>query len=100
MIVIVAGSGPVASAAGMVLVGVALMVYLVNVLARLAIASQRDREREQRARDRFTRTGDWEVPAAHGRHREAPAGSVERQARRGPLGRSKRPPSARQRSEH
>jgi membrane protein implicated in regulation of membrane protease activity len=41
------------------LIGVAALVVLANVLARLSISSQRDREREQRVRRRFTRTGHW-----------------------------------------
>jgi len=100
LILILGGSGEIASAAGEVLIGVSVMVLLVNVLARLAIASQRDRDREQRARDRFGRNGQWEAPSSRSPHREAPADSVERQPRRRSPGRPKRPPSARQRSEH
>lgn len=116
LILIFAGSGSIASAAGEVLIGVSLMVYLVNVLARLAVASQGDREREQRARDQLTRSGGRETPPARSGgpetparsgerearsgDREAPASSVERHARRRLPGRPKRPRGARQRSEH
>jgi hypothetical protein len=110
VIVILAGTGGVASAAGSFLIGVAVMVYLVNVLARLAIASQRDRDTEQQARDEFARSGRWEVPPARGGHGQGrPAGigdpnvtasSVHRQPLRRPLGRSQRPRGSRHRSEH
>jgi hypothetical protein len=108
VIVMLAGSGSIASAAGMVLIGVALMVYLVNVLTRLAITSQNDRDREQEARDQFARSGRWDAPANAVQQapavKPAPAveraRSVERQLRRRPPGRPKRPPGCRQRSEH
>lgn len=45
--------------AGLVLVGVALLVALTNALMRLAIRSQRDREREAWARRYFDRHGHW-----------------------------------------
>lgn len=45
--------------AGLVLVGVALLVALTNALMRLAIRSQRDREREAWARRHFDRHGHW-----------------------------------------
>ena len=90
VLLMVVGAGAIANAAGIVLVGVAFMVYLVNVLARLAIASQRDRELEQEARERFARS----------RRPEQPASSVERQPRRRLAGRAERPLGARQRSEH
>ena len=54
VIVLIAGSGhPIPTAAGVTLIGVALLVVLVNVLARLTISSQDDRDREQQARERF-----------------------------------------------
>ena len=46
-------------AAGLVLVGVALLVALTNALMRLAIRSQRDRDREAWARRYFNRYGHW-----------------------------------------
>jgi hypothetical protein len=45
--------------AGLVLVGVALLVALTNALMRLAIRSQRDREREAWARRYFDSHGHW-----------------------------------------
>jgi hypothetical protein len=44
---------------GLVLVGVALLVALTNLLMRLAIRSQRDREREAWARRYFDHHGHW-----------------------------------------
>jgi hypothetical protein len=46
-------------AAGAVLVGVAALVALLNVLMRLGLESNRDREREERAREQFDRSGRW-----------------------------------------
>jgi hypothetical protein len=45
--------------AGLMLVGVALLVALTNALMRLAIRSQRDREREAWARRYFDSHGHW-----------------------------------------
>jgi hypothetical protein len=45
--------------AGLVLVGAALLVALTNALIRLAIRSERDREREAWARRYFDRHGRW-----------------------------------------
>jgi hypothetical protein len=45
--------------AGLVLVGVALLVALTNALVRLAFRSQRDREHEAWARRYFDRHGHW-----------------------------------------
>lgn len=92
VLLIVVGSGPIAAAAGIVLIGSSFLVYLVDVLARLAIASQLDRDQEQRARDRFARTGRWDAPT--------PARSVECEPRGSAPGRSERPRRARQRSQH
>ena len=51
--------------AGIVLVGVALLVALTNVLIRLAIRSQADREREAWARRYFDRHGRWPPRGMH-----------------------------------
>lgn len=59
VVVIVGSGGGISAAAGFTLIGVALLVLLVNLLARLAISSQDDREREERARERFSREGHW-----------------------------------------
>jgi membrane protein implicated in regulation of membrane protease activity len=44
----------------------AALVTLANLWIRLAFLSERDREREQRARDEFGRTGRW--PQERRRH--------------------------------
>jgi hypothetical protein len=60
VVVLIIGAGQgISAAAGITLIGVAFLVGLVNLLARLAISSQDDREREERARDRFSREGRW-----------------------------------------
>jgi len=57
---LIVGHGNTATAAiGVVLLGVALMVILIDWLYRLAIESNRDREREEQAREHFDRTGRW-----------------------------------------
>jgi hypothetical protein len=42
-----------------VLIGVAVLVVLANVLLRLGLQSERDREREQWNRRFFSRHGRW-----------------------------------------
>ena len=59
VITIIVGSSSVATAGGIALIGVAVLVYGIGILARLSVSSQRDRDREQRARDEFSRTGHW-----------------------------------------
>ena len=90
ILAIVLGSDAIATSLGIVLIGISFLVYLVDVLARLAIASQLDRDREQRARDRFARTGRW----------DAPAKSVECHAGDRAAGGLARPRRARRRSQH
>ena len=51
--------GDIARGAGIVLVGVALLVVLANLFIRLGLASERDREREERRRRSFSRSGRW-----------------------------------------
>ena len=41
------------------LIGSAGMVLLVNLLFRLSLVSNREREQEERARDEFERAGHW-----------------------------------------
>jgi hypothetical protein len=48
-----------AAGAGVVLIGSAFIVLLLNVLFRVSLASNRDREREERAREAFERSGRW-----------------------------------------
>jgi hypothetical protein len=45
--------------AGIVLIGVAGLVVLANLLMRLGLGSERDREREEARRRAFSRSGHW-----------------------------------------
>jgi hypothetical protein len=45
--------------AGVVLIGSALIVWMINWLFRLSVESNRDRDREEAARDYFDRHGRW-----------------------------------------
>jgi protein-S-isoprenylcysteine O-methyltransferase Ste14 len=45
--------------AGVVLVGVGLMVWMINWLFQMSVSSNLDREREEEARDYFDRHGRW-----------------------------------------
>jgi protein-S-isoprenylcysteine O-methyltransferase Ste14 len=47
------------SAAGVGLLIVALIVWMLNWLFRLSLRSNEDREEEERAREYFDRTGQW-----------------------------------------
>jgi len=47
------------SAAGVTLLLIALGIWLINWLMRMSLDSTRDREREESAREEFTRTGRW-----------------------------------------
>src|SRR5947209_20424351 len=51
--------------AGVVLLGVAVMVWLLNLMFRLSVESNADREVEERAREYYDRHGRWpdEPPA-------------------------------------
>lgn len=51
--------GGSAAGAGVVLVGSAGMVLLINVLFRLSLVSNRERDDEERAREQFERSGHW-----------------------------------------
>ena len=58
--VIVAGHGRKAAAGiGVVLIGVALMVWMLNWMFRLSLESNRDRDREEEARDYYSAHGHW-----------------------------------------
>jgi len=48
-----------AAGSGVVLIGSAGMVLLINVLFRLSLVSNREREQEERAREQFEREGRW-----------------------------------------
>jgi hypothetical protein len=48
-----------AAAAGVVLLGAALIVWMINWLFRLSLQSNKDRDREEEARDYFDEHGRW-----------------------------------------
>jgi hypothetical protein len=48
-----------AAGSGVVLIGSAGIVLLINVLFRLSLVSNTEREQEERAREQFERTGHW-----------------------------------------
>jgi hypothetical protein len=48
-----------AAAAGVGLLIVALIVWMINWLFRMSVASNRERDREEEAREHFSRTGRW-----------------------------------------
>jgi hypothetical protein len=52
-------AGGNAAGAGVVLLGSAAMVLLINVLFRLSLVSNREREQEELAREQFEREGRW-----------------------------------------
>jgi hypothetical protein len=57
---IVIGHGKTAAAgAGVGLVLVAIIVWMLNWLYRIGVSSNRDREREEEAREYFDRHGRW-----------------------------------------
>jgi drug/metabolite transporter (DMT)-like permease len=49
----------VLSAAGVSLLIVALIVWMINWMFRMSVASNRDRDREEAARDYFSEHGRW-----------------------------------------
>ena len=48
-----------AAGSGVVLIGSAGIVLLINVLFRLSLRSNEEREQEELAREQFERTGHW-----------------------------------------
>jgi uncharacterized membrane protein len=58
-IVLIAIGGDAPVGAGIVLLGVAGLVVLANLLIRLSIQSERDREREEARRAYFDEHGHW-----------------------------------------
>jgi hypothetical protein len=48
-----------AAGSGVVLIGSAGMVLLINVLFRLSLVSNEEREQEEQAREQFEREGRW-----------------------------------------
>ena len=60
VVAIVLGHGRTTLAsAGVVLVGAGLMVWMINWMFRMSVESNRDREREEEAREYFARHGHW-----------------------------------------
>jgi hypothetical protein len=59
VIIALAGSSSALDALGASLVGAALVVLLINLFIRLSLQSNRDREREDRARAFFDEHGRW-----------------------------------------
>jgi protein-S-isoprenylcysteine O-methyltransferase Ste14 len=54
-----AGSHPLEAGAGVALLIVALIVWMVNWMFRMSVESNNDREREEMAREYFDRHGRW-----------------------------------------
>jgi protein-S-isoprenylcysteine O-methyltransferase Ste14 len=54
-----AGSHPVEAGAGVALLIVALIVWMVNWMFRMSVESNAEREREEMAREYFDRHGHW-----------------------------------------
>jgi hypothetical protein len=48
-----------AAGSGVVLIGSAGIVLLINLLFRLSLVSNREREQEEQAREQFDREGRW-----------------------------------------
>ena len=59
VVLLVTGAGENEQGAGVALIGCAVMVLLLNVFLRIGVADQRDRDREDAAREHFGRTGRW-----------------------------------------
>jgi len=60
VVAIVLGHGRTAlAAAGVVLLGTAVIVWMINWLFRMSIESNRDREEEEEARRYFDEHGRW-----------------------------------------
>jgi hypothetical protein len=60
--VAIGGGNSATGATGVALMIVALIVWMINWMFRMSIESNSDREREERAREAFTRTGRWPDP--------------------------------------
>lgn len=54
-----AGANDPTAVTGVVMIGIALMVWLINWLFRMSVTSNADREHEERAREYFDRYGRW-----------------------------------------
>jgi ABC-type transport system involved in cytochrome bd biosynthesis fused ATPase/permease subunit len=58
-IIVGGGKDDVTAGAGVSLVLVALIVWMINWMFRMSVQSNREREREEEAREYFDRTGRW-----------------------------------------
>ena len=58
-IIVGGGQDDIAAGAGVSLILVALIVWMINWMYRMSVQSNRDREREEEAREYFDRTGRW-----------------------------------------
>ena len=58
-IIIGGGQDDIAAGAGVSLVLAALIVWMINWMYRISVQSNRDREREEEAREYFDRHGRW-----------------------------------------
>lgn len=47
------------SGLGVALLLIALSIWMINWMLRMSVDSNRDRDREEAAREEFTRTGHW-----------------------------------------
>jgi len=58
-VVLLLVGGDSESGAGVVLIGVAVMVLMINLFLRLAVRDTGDRDREEAAREHFDQHGRW-----------------------------------------
>jgi Flp pilus assembly protein TadB len=58
-VVLILTGGDDAVGAGVLLIGVSVLVVLANLMLRLSLSSERDREQEEANREFFSRTGHW-----------------------------------------
>jgi hypothetical protein len=59
VVLILEGAGENEQGAGVGLIGCAVLVVMFNLFLRIGWRDQRDREREEEAREHFDRTGEW-----------------------------------------
>jgi hypothetical protein len=58
-VLLITGDDENTQGAGVALIGCAVLVVMFNLFLRLGWRDQRDREREEEAREHFDRTGRW-----------------------------------------
>jgi len=59
VLVAVGGDKGAVAGAGVVIAGIAVMVWMLGWLFRMSLSSNRDRDREEEARQYFTEHGHW-----------------------------------------